>query len=60
MPRKYKQIALVVRDVDKAMKHYWEVLGIGPWDVRHFTPAKVRDFFVHGQPVKEDLILSAP
>lgn len=53
MPRKYKQIALVVRDVEKAMKHYWEILGIGPWDVRHFTPATVRDFYVHGQRVTE-------
>lgn len=54
MTRKYKQVALVVRDVDKAMKHYWEVLGIGPWDVRHFTPQTARDFYVDGKPVTED------
>ncbi len=49
-----RQIALVVEDVDAAMEQYWTVLGIGPWDVRHFTPATVRDFCVAGQPVTED------
>jgi methylmalonyl-CoA/ethylmalonyl-CoA epimerase len=49
-----KQIALVVEDVDKAMEAYWRVLGIGPWDVRHFTPESVRDFHVGGSPVEED------
>lgn len=52
--RKIKQVAMVVRDVEKAMKHHWEVLGIGPWDVRHFKPGKVRDFKVYGKEVKED------
>lgn len=51
--RKYKQVAVVVRDVDKAMEQYWDVLGIGPWDVRHFTPEKVRDFYVDGHHITE-------
>lgn len=54
MTRKIKQIAIVVKDVEKAMDHYVNVLGIGPWDVRHFTPAKVRDFKIDGQLVTED------
>jgi len=54
MYRKYKLIALVVRDVDKAMEYYWNALGIGPWDVRHFTPSKVRDFYVDGKKIEED------
>lgn len=49
-----RQIALVVDDIDAAMEHYWTVLGIGPWDVRHFNPSRVRDFFVDGQRVTED------
>ncbi|HAW71245.1 MAG TPA: lactoylglutathione lyase, partial [Firmicutes bacterium] len=48
MTRKIKQIALVVKDVQKAMDQFVNVLGIGPWDVRHFTPAKVRDFKIDG------------
>lgn len=54
MARKIKQVCIVVRDVQKAMDHYVSVLGIGPWDVRHFTPGKVRDFHVGGLPVTED------
>jgi hypothetical protein len=50
----YRQVALVVRDVDEAMERYWTLLGIGPWDVRHFTNETVRDFHVDGRPVEED------
>jgi glyoxalase/bleomycin resistance protein/dioxygenase superfamily protein len=52
--RNYRQIALVVRDVEKTMDYWWNVLGIGPWDVRHFTPDRVREFQVDGKPVDED------
>jgi methylmalonyl-CoA/ethylmalonyl-CoA epimerase len=51
--RNYRQIALVVRDVEATMKTWWELLGIGPWDVRHFTPETVRDFHVDGTRVDE-------
>lgn len=53
MRNNYKQIALVVRDVEKAMDHWYNVLGIGPWDVRHFVPGRVRDLQVDGEPVEE-------
>lgn len=49
-----KQICILVDDLDTAMKNYWENFGIGPWDVRHFTPDTVRDFYVRKQPVQED------
>jgi len=42
VPRKYKQIALVVRDIDKSLKHWHETLGIGPWAIRSFNPKTVR------------------
>lgn len=51
--RNYKQIALVVRDVYKAMDHWSQLLGVGPWDVRHFTPETARDFTVDGELVTE-------
>jgi len=54
MARTYKQVALVVKDAYAAMKHYWEVLGIGPWDIRHFTPQTTRGFTVEGKLVTED------
>jgi len=49
----YRQVALVVRDMEKAMERYWTLLGIGPWDVRHFTNETVRDFHVDGERVQE-------
>jgi len=56
VPRKYKQIALVVRDIDKSLKHWHETLGIGPWAIRSFNPKTVRDFHVDGEKVTEDII----
>ena len=52
--RNYRQIALVVRDVYRAMDHWSTLLGVGPWDVRHFTPETVRGFHVDGREVEED------
>jgi methylmalonyl-CoA/ethylmalonyl-CoA epimerase len=37
------QVAMVVRDMDAAMKRHWEVFKIGPWDFYTFDAAKVRD-----------------
>lgn len=48
-----KQIAIVVDDAEKYMKNFAYYLGIDGWDVRHFTPAKVRDFYVEGEHITE-------
>lgn len=48
-----KQVAILVEDVDAAMKNYWELLEIGPWDVRHFCPEAVHDFYVNGEHITE-------
>ena len=48
-----KQICLVVDDIEPAMKNYWEKYGIGPWDVRHFTPKTVRDLYIGGKHITE-------
>jgi hypothetical protein len=44
------QIALVVRDLEAAMRHYWEVLGIGPWKVYTYGTPLVRDMTFRGKP----------
>ncbi len=43
------QVAHVVRDIDEAMKKYWETFHIGPWDVYTFAPPEVRDSMVRGK-----------
>jgi methylmalonyl-CoA/ethylmalonyl-CoA epimerase len=52
------QIAHVVRDIDAAMKHYWEDLGIGPWEVYTFGPGTVRDSMVRGKPSSHQYLLA--
>lgn len=44
------QIALVVRDLDAAMRHYWELLGVGPWKVYTYGTPLVRDMTYRGKP----------
>jgi len=49
----FKQICIAANDADRIMKGFWEVLGIGPWDVRNYTPASVRDFYINGELLTE-------
>jgi methylmalonyl-CoA/ethylmalonyl-CoA epimerase len=44
------QIALVVRDLDAAMRRYWELLRVGPWKVYTYGTPLVRDMTVRGKP----------
>lgn len=53
MKGEIKQICILVENLELAMKNYWEKFGIGPWDVRHFTPETVRDFYVHNEHIEE-------
>lgn len=44
------QIAEVVTDLDKAMKHLYEDFGIGPWDIYEYGPTTVRNSMYRGKP----------
>ncbi|NLJ48422.1 MAG: VOC family protein, partial [Candidatus Atribacteria bacterium] len=44
------QVAHVVKDLDAAMKYFWENFHIGPWDIYTFGPPDVRDSMVRGKP----------
>ena len=43
------QVAMVVRDLDAAVRHYWHRLGIGPWRIMTFEPPDVRDMTYRGK-----------
>ena len=43
------QVAVVVRDLDRAMEHYTNDLGLGPWVGYTISPDWVRDMTVHGK-----------
>jgi methylmalonyl-CoA/ethylmalonyl-CoA epimerase len=46
------QVAIVVRDLDAAMRTYVDDYGIGPWDIFEFNPGNVKDLREYGQPVE--------
>ncbi len=43
MTEPIRQVALVVRDLDAAVRHWWDVLGVGPWTVYTLAPPRLRD-----------------
>jgi len=49
---KVSQVGVVVRDLEKSMKLYWEEFGIGPWNIWTFAPPVTRDTTLYGKPVK--------
>lgn len=40
------QIAEVVTDIEKAMKHLYQDFQIGPWDIYEYGPDFVEDSFI--------------
>ena len=50
-PMKITQIAVVVRDMEAALKSYTETMGWGPWSVFDYKPPLLHDTRVHGEPV---------
>ncbi len=46
------QIALVVRDLDAAMRTYVHDYGIGPWAIYEFNPGNVRNMSADGEPLE--------
>jgi methylmalonyl-CoA/ethylmalonyl-CoA epimerase len=46
------QVAIVVRDLDAAMRTYVHDYGIGPWGVYEFNPGNVKNMRENGQPVE--------
>jgi len=44
------QVALIVEDLDKAVKAYWEDFGIGPWHIYTYGKPLVKNMSYRGQP----------
>jgi methylmalonyl-CoA/ethylmalonyl-CoA epimerase len=43
------QVAVVVRDLDAAMRRYSDQLGIGPWDVYTYGPHRMHTMTLRGE-----------
>ncbi|MFC1988594.1 VOC family protein [Chloroflexota bacterium] len=48
----FSQIGLVVKDVQTVAENYWNILGIGPWEVYSWEDPIVYDRKYHGRPTK--------
>ncbi len=55
-PMKITQIAVVVRDMEAALKSYTQTMGWGPWSVFDYKPPLLHDTRVHGEPVEYRMI----
>lgn len=45
--REISQVGIVVKDVEKTTKAYWELLGIGPWVFYDLKPPHISDCTLH-------------
>lgn len=54
------QVAIVVKDLQKVMENYWNILGIGPWDIYSWEAPLVYNRKYHGKPAwaKEKIALT--
>jgi methylmalonyl-CoA/ethylmalonyl-CoA epimerase len=55
-PYRISQIAVVVKDIDAAMKTYHELFGWGPWNVYDHVPPKLHDQHLHGKAANFSMI----
>ena len=55
-PYRISQIAVVVKDIDAAMKTYHEMFGWGPWNVYEHVPPKLHHQHLHGEPSNYSMI----
>src|SRR5690348_8115624 len=51
----FKQVAIVVRDLDAAVREYAKRLRIGPWTAYTLAPPRLRDTIYHGENVEFSL-----
>jgi len=46
--KEIKQLGIVVDDVEKIARNYWDLMGIGPWYFLVFAPEPLADTYLHG------------
>jgi methylmalonyl-CoA/ethylmalonyl-CoA epimerase len=47
-----KQIAFVVRDIENAMRRWWELLEVGPWEAYTLGPPRLQGMLFRGEPAE--------
>jgi hypothetical protein len=46
------QVAIVVPDLDEAVKQYWKLFGIGPWHFYTYGKPLIQHMTYHGEPAE--------
>lgn len=52
------QVGLVVKDLRESMERYWQLLGIGPWNIYTYAPPMLREATVRGKRVDYSMRLA--
>jgi methylmalonyl-CoA/ethylmalonyl-CoA epimerase len=52
------QVALVVRNIDRALEEYTNRMGIGPWWVRLYAPPQLTDMRIRGKEIPYSMKLA--
>ncbi|MBE0598867.1 MAG: VOC family protein [Desulfuromonadales bacterium] len=50
--KKVLQVGFVVRDLDKAVRSYWDDFGIGPWAIYNLDKDSIKNPRVNGKPAE--------
>jgi hypothetical protein len=45
---------VVVKDIEKSVKNYWKILGIGPWQIFTVKPPLLENATYHGKPMHQE------
>ncbi len=48
--QKIQQVALAVSDIQKTVENYWNILGLGPWEIRALEYPMVKSRTYNGKP----------
>jgi hypothetical protein len=52
IPMPVSQVALVVKDMEKSMREYTEIMGWGPWKIDEYKSPRLHHASIRGTPVE--------
>ncbi|MBI2717273.1 MAG: VOC family protein [Rhizobiales bacterium] len=52
------QVAVIVRDMEAALRRHWDQCRIGPWDIYTFAPGKVQNYIYRGKPANHTCLIA--
>ncbi len=52
------QVAMIVRDLDAALRRHWDTCKIGPWDIYTFEPGKIENYLYRGKPANHTCLIA--